>query len=408
MIPNERKLGGTGEETLPLNSKILVVLLGRIGDVIFTLPSIIALKQARPDIRVDWVVEDRCADILVGHPDIDRLIIFPRAEFHQLWESQKYIAAFKIIRSLVKSIRSTRYEAVLDFQGLLKSGLLTGIARSSVKLGSPSTYGKMKEASWVFARQVPLESSARHLIDRHFLVVRQLLGNIPFNRMFYIRIMESEKRKVKDILSSRGWELPDSPLSDPFPFLLIHPFASWQTRQWPMERFVSVARHFLRKGFRIGIIGAGGGQQESLLEPFYRFQKETEAEKTGIKNRLVFFSGTFSLREVAFLMTQSSLVLADDSGPMHLSAALGARTIGIFGPTDPVRLGPSYGLQSVSVHRNLLCQPCMKRKCPIGTLCMEELLPEQVIREAESLLKLPTTGFDRNGLIGSPETDSHR
>ncbi len=411
LVEHGQAIGGGDKippfHNLPGKSRILVVLLGRIGDVIFTLPSIIALKQARPDILVDWVVEDRCSDLLVDHPDIERLIIFRRTEFERLYRARKWGLAFGIIRTLIRDVRLHRYQAVLDFQGLLKSGILTGLSRSSLKLGSPSTYGKMKEGSWIFSRQIPLAPSARHLIDRHFLVIRHLLGDIPFNRMFYIRITEEEKKRVRETLDSMGWATP-SPQGSPAPFILIHPFASWETRQWPMDRFVSVARHFSRKGFRIGIIGGGGEVQKRLLEPFYLFKEETGAEKTGIKNRVAFFPGIFSLREAGFLMTQSSLVLTDDSGPMHLSAALGARTLGIFGPTDPVRLGPSYGNQCASVHRNLLCQPCMKRRCPIGTLCMEELLPDQVIREAEALLSVPAAGFDRNGIIGSFKTDPDR
>jgi len=402
----DRKSGKDG--TLPGGSRILVVLLGRIGDVIFTLPSIIALKAVRPDIRVDWVVEDRCSDLLLNHPDIERLIIFRRAEFEGLVRERKWRAAFGILAELLRNVRAERYQAVLDFQGLLKSGLLTGLSRSHIKLGSPSTYGKMKEGSGFFSRQVPLEATAAHLVDRHFLVIKHLLGDIPFSRLFYLRIQEEEKKRVKQTLASIGWfSGSDGNEGGSFvPFVLIHPFASWETRQWPMDRFVSVARHFLGKGFSVGIIGGGGKQQEQLLEPFFRLKRETIAEKTGIKNRLEFFPGTFSLRELAFLMQHSSLVLTDDSGPMHLSAAVGARTLGIFGPTDPVRLGPSYGGQCMSVHKNLLCQPCMKRRCPIGTLCMDELLTDQVIQEAESLLKIPSAGFERNGLIGAIKTDS--
>lgn len=408
-IVGENKDRNSGKNgTLPEGSRILVVLLGRIGDVIFTLPSIIALKTVRPDIRVDWVVEDRCSDLLLNHPDIDRLIIFPRSEFEDLFRKGKWGDAFGVLRDLIRNIRSERYQAVLDFQGLLKSGLLTGLSRSQIKLGSPSTYGKMKEGSGFFSRQVPLDGTARHLVDRHFLVIKHLLGDIPFSRLFYLRIEEEEKKRVKKTLASIGWVSGPAGNEDgPFvPFVLIHPFASWETRQWPMDKFVSVARHFLGKDFRVGIVGGGGKLQEQLLEPFFRLQRETIAEKTGIKNRVEFFPGTFSLRELAFLMQRSSLVLTDDSGPMHLSAAVGARTLGIFGPTDPVRLGPSYGVQCMSVHRSLLCQPCMKRRCPIGTLCMNELLPDQVIREAESLLNIPSAGFERNGLIGATKTDS--
>ena len=99
------------------NVSILIVLLGRIGDVIFTLPSVIALKKLRPEIEIDWVVEDRCADLLVGHPAINNLIIFPRARYQSLVKQKKYRQAWGILVDLVRSIRTRKYAAVLDFQG---------------------------------------------------------------------------------------------------------------------------------------------------------------------------------------------------------------------------------------------------------------------------------------------------
>ena len=381
---------------LPVGGSILVVLLGRIGDVIFTLPSVIAIKKNRPDIQIDWIVEDRCADLLLDHPVISNLILFCRSEYQALVEKRKYREAFRLLRDLVRTIRAKKYDAVLDFQGLLKSGVLTGLARSPLKLGSPSTYGRMKEGAGLFSRQVLLPNPGLHLIDRHALVVRELLGNISFQREFFLPFSEEDHKKVDDLLLSKGWKIKDSPSEAP-PLILLHPFASWETRQWPMSHFLETAIHFLGKGYRIGVIGGGGSSQWSLLEPFRNFLEKTEKTEPDINTRMKFFLGEMSLRGTGLLMTRSDLVIADDSGPMHLASALGVRTLGVFGPTDPVRLGPSYPPGSRSIHLDLLCQPCMKRRCPIGTVCMINLLPEDVIRAAEELLQVPMAKQDKNG-----------
>ena len=379
---------------IPVGGAVLIVLLGRIGDVIFTLPSVIAIKNARPDIEIDWIIEDRCADLLLDHPVISHRIVFHRSEYQSLVKKKKYREAFCLLRDLVRRVRKKKYDAVLDFQGLLKSGVLTGIARSSLKLGSPSTYGRMREGAALFSRQVPLSDPGLHLIDRHALVVRELLGDVPFTREFFLAFSEEDRIKVDDVLSHKGWGNMNSP-TGLSPLILLHPFASWETRQWPMASFLETAIYFLKKGYRIGIIGGGEKSQWDLLAPFREYLEKTEKTEPDITTRMKFFLGELSLRGTGLLMTRSELVIADDSGPMHLASALGVRTLGIFGPTDPVRLGPSYPPGSRSVHLDLLCQPCMKRRCPIGTLCMTNLSPENVIREAEDLLSVPLAKQDR-------------
>lgn len=392
---------------LPKSGQVLVVLLGRIGDVVLTLPSVIAIKKARPDLSIDWVVEDRCSDLLLDHPCLRSVILFQRAEFEREWKEKNRKKSLDILLDLAKTIRKTRYDAVLDFQGLLKSGVITGLARSPLKLGSPSTYGKMKEGAGLFSTQVPLTRPDLHLVDRHGLVVQALLGDGFFSRDFFIPVSEVERDRVHSLLSNKGWKMtPGKKL--PGKLILIHPFASWPTRRWPVSHFAEVVRYFLEKDHHVGIIGGGGEAQKQWIRPITELIEKTNADKNGIKERLAIFLGETSLRESAFLMSLAELVITDDSGPMHLSAALGVRTLAVFGPTDPVRLGPSYGPQCSSVHLDLACRPCMKRRCPIGTICLEELQPGMVIGEALRLLTLPDMKNDRNGLIGAFEQFSDR
>ncbi|MHB8370056.1 MAG: glycosyltransferase family 9 protein, partial [Leptospirales bacterium] len=144
-----------GRSRLPEGSAVLVVLFGRIGDVVFTLPSVAALAKARPDVSIDWIVEDRCADLLRGHPHIREIILFKRSEISGLWRKGHPIRALREMAALVRSLRLRPYAAVLDFQGLLKSGIAAGLARGATKLGSPSAYGRLSEGAGLCSRQVP-------------------------------------------------------------------------------------------------------------------------------------------------------------------------------------------------------------------------------------------------------------
>jgi lipopolysaccharide heptosyltransferase I len=368
-------------DTLPAGAEILVVLLGRIGDVIFTMPSILALKNARPDLRIDWVVEDRCSDLLVDHPALRNVIVFPRKRFQDLRTSGKHLEALRILWETVQKIREAKYEAVLDFQALLKSGLLTGLARGKRKLGSPSTYGHMREGSGLFSRQVPLFDNKAHLVDRHFRVVEELLGYEPRMVPFSYATSEGEKEKVDSVLDETGWIEGGREIAS---FILIHPFASWQTRCWPIEYYTEVAMDFLRAGVRVGVIGGGGESQESVFAEMH--SRISSVLPTIEKNRFAGFMGRLSLKETGMLMHQSRLVIANDSGPMHLASAMGVRTVAIFGPTDPNRLGPYFPETGLVISKGLECQPCMKRRCPIGTLCMTELDPKTVFEESFSFM----------------------
>ena len=367
-------------DTLPAGSEILVVLLGRIGDVIFTMPSILALKNARPDLRIDWVVEDRCSDLLVDHPALRKVIIFPRRRFQDLRGSGKHLEALGILWKTVQKIRESKYEAVLDFQALLKSGLLTGLARGKRKLGSPSTYGHMREGSGLFSSQVPLFDTKAHLVDRHFRVVEELLGFKPRMVPFSYATSDEEREKVDSALNEAGW-IGDRGEAT---FILIHPFASWQTRCWPIDHYTELAMDFLRAGLGVGVIGGGGESQESVFAEMH--SRISSALPTIEKNRFAAFMGRLTLKETGLLMKRSRLVIANDSGPMHLASALGVRTAAIFGPTDPNRLGPYFPETGLVISKGLECQPCMKRRCPIGTLCMTELDPKTVFEESFSFM----------------------
>jgi len=398
-IDGESQRGFSGEKAkallpgvahLPPGSSVLVVLLGRIGDVVMTLPAVLGLKMARPDIFIDWVVEDRCSDLLVNHPAIRRLILLHRRDFEGDLKNGAYPSALSNLIAFRRDLRKESYAAVLDFQSLLKSGVVTFLAKGKIKLGSPSTYGRMKEGSWLFSRQVALPDPKLHLVDRHRLVIRELLGEDPPRAPFVLGIDPEEEWCVVERLDLWDQRIREKTDSSKRPLALLHPFASWVTRRWPIESFGQVAIRLIQSGFRVGVIGGGGAEQEIAFLKIREMIETLNEDNPLPVSCLESFLGILSLKESAVLMSKAEIVIACDSGPMHLSSAMGVRTLGIFGPTDPARLGP-VGSLGMEIHADLLCHPCMGRRCPIGTVCMRELLPEQVIEAAFSLLKKSPT-----------------
>jgi heptosyltransferase-1 len=309
--------GLPGLAALPYGSAVLVVLFGRIGDVLFTLPSVAALKELRPDLSIDWLVEDRCADLLSDHPLLRTVFLFRRADFTEALRRRRILEAFRILGRLANDVRKERYAAVLDFQGLLKSGVATFLSRGTLKLGSPSTYGRMKEGAGLFSRQVPLVREGLHLVERHASVISALLKREVFPAPFSFGFTREERSRVQGLLGDE-------------PTILLHPFASWETRNWPLSSWIHVARRLDREGFRLVLAGAGTPDQRSFHEALERL----------LPGRVRSLLGELSLRELAFAMSKTLAVLAVDSGPMHLASAVGAPVLALFGPTDPVRLGP--------------------------------------------------------------------
>ncbi len=369
-------INGKGRDAqLPKNGEVLVVLFGRIGDVIFTLPAVAALARARPDLSIDWIVEDRCSDLLTGHPLLRRVILFERARVTSLRKEGHPLRALGEIGRLVRTVRSRRYDAVLDFQGLLKSGVTTGLARGTRKLGSPSTYGKMREGSAFFSRMVSLPHSGLHLVERHLLVASELLGEPVKPVSSGLAIPAAEIRSAREKVGRD-------------PFVLIHPFASWETRNWSPGFWRETAKSMIERGFHVVVAGAGGSHQEEVARQIIKDSGERGHS----------LLGALSLRELAAAMALSEAVLAVDSGPMHIAASAGARVVALFGPTDPVRLGPfgprkrtgereDYGRSGQIVAAGLPCQPCMLRHCPIGTPCQSELYPSVIVEATDRLMR---------------------
>ncbi len=304
-----------------------------------------------------------------------KVILFHRQDYSRSLKNRRWGRTLGIVRDLVGEIRSERYAAVLDFQGLLKSGLATFLAHGKVKLGSPSTYGRMKEGAGFFSRQVLLDRRDRHLVERHLLVVQQLLGTSLRPEPIRIDFTRTEMEKVHRLIGDD-------------PFVLFHPFASWQTRTWPFRSWAQVASTFAMKGLRVALAGVGGASQERVKEEI----------GAGVQGGVIDVMGTLTLRELALAMARSEAVLAVDSGPMHLASAMGTRVVALFGPTDPVRLGPfgpfltpsgeeDMGRTGMVVTAGLPCQPCMMRRCPIGTPCQERLSPDIVVGAFDEVMK---------------------
>jgi len=360
--------------------KILIVKLSAIGDVIHTLPALNAIRLHYPDAHITWLVEAAAAPLIEGHTALDRVLISKRKEwvkrifgvkslFFQRTEALKEASAF------IKELRDTRYDLIFDFQALLKSGVLIGIARGNRKIGYDKGM-EHAEHSYIFLNEriQPVDMNI-HAIMRSMMLLERI--GIYSNEIVYkIPVQENDRKKADDLLQICRGEPPCLPflLQPPcLPFLVaINPVAKWETKLWDNEKFAVLADRLIEE-YGAKIVFTGGAEDYQSIETILSF----------MKGNALNLAGKTTLKILAAIYEKADLLISTDTGPMHLGAAVGTPVTAIFGPTAPWRTGP-FGSNHQVIRAGLPCSPCFKRKCKT-TDCMKQISVEQVLNSIKRL-----------------------
>lgn len=271
---------------------VLIIKPSSLGDILNGLQLAATLKAGHPDLRITWVVADAFAPVIRDCLTVDRHLVFER---------RGGIRAF--IR-LLRTLRRERFDVVLDLQGLARSGLMTWAARSPRKIGRTDA---REGAGLFYHERVPLpegkwrEHSVAIMLEfcRAFGLPAQLSGRVEFRPL--------ESFRFADAMAANHGAGP----------VLMFPDSRGADREWP--GFAELTATFLQDQPQARVVWAG---QKQLASP------------AGLPaDRFVSLMGKTTLPEVIAMIPRASVVVANDSGPMHLAAALGARTLSLFGPT---------------------------------------------------------------------------
>jgi 3-deoxy-D-manno-octulosonic-acid transferase/heptosyltransferase-1 len=335
--------------------KILIVKLSAIGDVIHTLPAVVALRRHWSDARIDWVVETAAAGLLEDHPALDRLLVSHRKRWvRELRTAKTRPRAWTEIRAFFRHLRRERYDLVIDFQQLLKSASVVLAARGKIKAGFGPGMQHMEGSYRVLNRRIPAVSMEIHALDRYRRLI-EALGVPPGPVEYRWPISEAAERSVAELLIRSG-------IRGGTPLIALNPAATWETKHWTDAGFAEVGDRLARETGAALVFTGGPGDGPAVS----RVRDRMTA-------RSVDLSGQTNLRELAALLRRVRLLVTTDTGPMHLAAAVGTPTVALFGPTAPWRTGP-YGEGHAVVRKGLECSPCFKRVCPLGHRgCMEWL-----------------------------------
>ncbi len=333
--------------------RILIIKPSAIGDVVHTLPMLSLLRKRFPNAHIAWLVTPACAGLLEGHPLLDEVILFDRK---RLSIGLKNLSAIVALARFRRALRMAKFDLVLDFQGLFRSGFFTGFTRAPVRVG----FANAREgAPFFYTHRVDVGHAEQHAMDRYLKLVEAVgcdVKNTPLEYVF--PTTDGDRARVAAMLPSRE------------PYAVLIPGANWPTKRWPIEKLAACVTP-LRERFGLSCVVTGGPDDIAL--------------GAQIPNALN-LAGKTSLRELIALIENAALVIGNDSGPTHIAAALGKPLVMPYGPTNPVRTGP-YRREDSVIRLDIACSPCYSRKCSHQS-CLQWLEIEPVLELAREQLEL--------------------
>jgi lipopolysaccharide heptosyltransferase I len=318
---------------------ILIIKPSALGDIVHSLPFLAAVKKRFPHARIDWVVAHGLHTFLDGHPLIDNLWVIKKDEWKKFANLKQ---TFKEINELKKGLKAAEYDVSIDLSGLLRSGIISYFSRAKIKLG----FKESDEGSPFFYTHKIHGSMNIHAIDR-YLEIAKFMG-CSINTIDYPL---PPYEPLPPILN----ELPKD-------FVVMSPSAGKPANRWQAEKFGRLAARL-----RLPTIVIAGAAEADIA-------KEVVSHSKG---RAISVAGRTSLKDLVALIDKARFFVCNDTGPMHIAAALNVPVFAIFGPANPIRTGP-YGKIHTIIQKKMDCAPCYAKHPCSHFRCMNDLSVEDV------------------------------
>jgi len=331
--------------------KILILKPSSLGDVVQALPVLRLLKLHLPASRIYWWIDTRLAPLLEGDPDLAGVVHFHRRR----WAAPQYWP--EIVRS-VRWMRRQAFDWVIDLQGLIRSGTFAWLANGGLLVGVDD---QREGARGFYDLVVQRRSRQTHAVD-WYLEVLPLLG-LPVHWNFQWLPRRAALAETLD----HKWPMNGHRL------VALQPGARWANKRWPVEYYAALVGQLAarRPELRFAVLGS---EEERPLG-------QTLSQAGG--PRCLDLTGKLSLPEMVEWLRRSDLLITNDTGPMHVAAALGKPVVALFGPTAPDRTGPYRQLGHV-LQLQLPCVPCLNSYCTYSQPmeCLRALPPSVAVEAA--------------------------
>ncbi len=318
--------------------RILIIQLKRAGDLIVTVPVLPALRAALPDAQIDFLVDEAFAPLLEHNPFIHEIRVYDRKAVWATW----------------RALRAASYDWILDFQSSPRSILAGLFSGARLRAGYRVTF-------WgaFLNRAIPRPGHGVSVTEGKMEIVRSLLSKLGPAGERQIYLTDAERQWAKDQIGEGRGEKKA---------IGLIPTHRRSSRRWPAQSFAGLARLLVAQGLPVWLFW-GPGEEDYV----------SNIQRQVPQSRMI---PSTTLRQMASLLEQCRVVVTNDNGPMHLAEAVGAKTVTIYGPTDPASWNAGGPRHRVLQATGLRCLGCNLNECPFGHECMTQITPERVLAEA--------------------------
>ena len=348
--------------------KILVLRLSAVGDVIRTLPAVKALKEHRPSSFITWIVEEPSRALLESQPEVDEVILFPRKRWTKGIKSLNGIwGTFGEMGRFVKDLRRRKFDVVLDFHGILKSGVLSFLSGSPKRIGYDRR--STKEGNFLFSNvkaMLPQHKVSR--FQRNLALLKGMGMGMGVEGSKYRLHIPPEDREYMGSFFKASSAFVNRPL------IAIHPGTSQKAffKRWMPDQYAQLADRLVRE-LNASVLFTWGDEELGWVESIRKQMKEPS----------LLAPKTESLTQLGELYRNCDLYIGGDTGPMHIASLMGIPAVVIYGPTDPIENEP-FG-NHIKVRKEVGCSPCHEYSCK-KLDCIRAVSANEVFKATKEIL----------------------
>lgn len=339
-------------------NRVLIILLGAIGDVVRALPLLGRIRRGWPNAHIAWAIEPKSSPIIEGHQWLDELIIYDRR--HAPWSFVPFL----------QSVRRGRFDLVIDLQRHLKSGIIGIVSGARDRIGFAAA--NTKEFNHRFTtRQIEAQPNLRLKLTQ-YQAFADALGLPPVPIEFGLSLPPEQDLRARAIVAGARRPLVGVILG-----------SSWPSRIYFPDSIAAVIRAFAQPADgspALFPVLLGGAEDSAIGDAVVR-------ELDGLE--MLNLVGHTGLRDLVGIFSECAVAFGPDCGPMHIAAAVGCPVVSLWGSTAPERSAP-WGNAEFALHGEIPCHPCYLRECPIGRECMRRIAPAQVATMVRRALTMST------------------
>ncbi len=332
---------------------ILLIRLSSLGDIVLTSPAIRAVRQHFPEAHISMLVGKQFADLLTANPHLDEVITFDRKAGNKDTGQ---------MRRVIRLLRERRFDLVIDFQRKFRTSLLGYLSGAKCRVGYHQPNGmlctvRVPDRSNRAVRAGRMSSAPA--IDRYFALLHPI-GVEATDKTLELFIKDEDRAFSHEIMATKG-------IAADRPKVGLFPGAAWKLREWMPDRFAAIGDRAAQQ-FDAQVLLFGGPHEGELV------QQVGDLMTTAA----IPLAGTLGLRQLAALIERCDLFVTNDTGPMHIAAAMQTPTVALFGPGDHIRFQPLDPIHT-TIRHHVPCNPCKQftNKCK-NNICMKLITVDEV------------------------------